>query len=163
MLPDLVIRTDEIRAVLLDLDGTMYRQSPVRRAMIARLVRAHWRRPMSGVRVTRVLGAYRNAQEQLRRDGYEGDVRAAQLDFSVQHSGLDAAAVAAIVDEWMETMPLDLVAASARGGLIDALDAMGATGLRLGVVSDYPAHRKLEALGVADRFDVVVSAQDERV
>ena len=36
-------------------------------------------------------------------------------------------------------------------------------GLRLGALSDYPATRKLEALGVADRFDVVLSAQDPRV
>ena len=47
-----MIRGDEIRAVLLDLDGTLYRQSPVRRAMLARLARAHWRQPSSGVRVT---------------------------------------------------------------------------------------------------------------
>jgi HAD superfamily hydrolase (TIGR01549 family) len=158
-----MVHADEVRAVLLDVDGTMYRQTPVRRAMTARLVRAHWRRPALGVRVTRVLGAYRRAQESLRRDGFEGDVIAAQLDYAVRRSRTQPSAVAALVDEWMETTPLDLVAASAREGLVAALDEMADNGLRLGVVSDYPAHRKLEALGIADRFDVVVSAQDDRV
>ena len=46
--PDVMIRGDEIRAVLLDLDGTLYRQGPVRRAMVARLARAHWRQPSVG-------------------------------------------------------------------------------------------------------------------
>ena len=88
---------------------------------------------------------------------------AAQVDLAAKQSGVDAAAVVAWVDQWMETAPLDLVAASARDGLVDALDAMAAAGSKLGVVSDYPAQRKLEALGIADRFDAVVSAQDARV
>jgi beta-phosphoglucomutase-like phosphatase (HAD superfamily) len=158
-----MIRGDEIRGVLLDLDGTLYRQAPVRRAMVGRLARAHWRQPSSGVRLTRVLGAYRKAQESLRSEGFEGDVSAAQVDRAAKQSGVDAAAIVAWVDEWMETTPLDLVAASAREGLVDALDAMAAAELKLGVVSDYPALRKLEALGIADRFGAVVSAQDARV
>ena len=36
-------------------------------------------------------------------------------------------------------------------------------GTKLGALSDYPAVAKLEALGIADRFDVVLSAQDPRV
>jgi FMN phosphatase YigB (HAD superfamily) len=63
----------------------------------------------------------------------------------------------------MESAPLDLVTSSARTGLVDALDALLAAGIKLGVVSDYPAARKLRALGIADRIEVVVSAQDPRV
>jgi HAD superfamily hydrolase (TIGR01549 family) len=159
----LKIQGDEIRAVVLDVDGTLYAQGPVRRAMLARLARAHWRRPLTGREVTRILTAYRRAQESLRASAFEGDVTAAQVDLAARESGVDAATVAACVDQWMETAPLDLVAASARDGLADALDAMATSGLKLAVVSDYPAHRKLEALGIADRFDVIVSAQDERV
>lgn len=154
---------DQVRAVVLDVDGTLYQQGPVRRAMMARLARAHWRRPMSGLSATRILAAYRRAQESLRASAFEGDVSTAQVEMAAQQSGVDAATVVACVDQWMETVPLDLVAASARDGLADALDAMAAGGLKLAVVSDYPPHRKLEALGIADRFDTVVSAQDERV
>jgi HAD superfamily hydrolase (TIGR01549 family) len=158
-----MIDAAQIRAVVLDVDGTLYSQGGVRRAMMARLARAYWRRPASGLSVTRVLAAYRKAQESLRSSSFEGDVHAAQVDLAAQQAGVDPASVHAYVDEWMETTPLDLVAANARQGLNDALDTMALAGLKLGVVSDYPAHRKLEALGIADRIDVVVSAQDERV
>lgn len=158
-----MIRRDAIRAVVLDVDGTLYQQGPVRRAMMARLVRAHWRRPKSGFDTTRVLAAYRRAQESLRSSAFEGDVTTAQADMAAQQSGVDKAAVLACVDRWMETTPLDLIAASARDGLAEALDVMAKSGLKLAVVSDYPAHRKLQALGIADRFDTVVSAQDARV
>jgi HAD superfamily hydrolase (TIGR01549 family) len=162
-MPDVPVRRDEIRAVVFDVDGTLYRQGPVRRTMVVRLARAHWRQPRSGLRVTRTLSAYRRAQESLRSTPYDGDLAAAQVQLAAQQSGVDATTVHACIDEWMETAPLDVVAASARAGLVEALEAMAASGLKLGVVSDYPAHRKLHALGIADRFDAIVSAQDERV
>jgi HAD superfamily hydrolase (TIGR01549 family) len=46
---------------------------------------------------------------------------------------------------------------------VEALDALRARGLKLGVVSDYPALGKLRALGIDDHFQTVVSAQDPRV
>lgn len=160
---DVTIWAGEVRAVVLDVDGTLYHQAPVRRAMMARLLRAHWRRPRSALGVTRMLSAYRRAQESLRSSAFEGDVTAAQLGLAAERSGADPAAVRSCVEEWMETAPLDLVAASIRDGLVDALDEMSASGVKLAVVSDYPAERKLRALGIVDRFDVVVSAQDDRV
>jgi HAD superfamily hydrolase (TIGR01509 family) len=110
-----------------------------------------------------MLGSYRLAQESLRNSGFEGDVTSAQVDLAAARLGVDSATVLQCVDRWMETTPLDLVAASARDGLREALDTMATAGLQLAVVSDYPAQRKLQALGIADRFQTVVSAQDERV
>jgi putative hydrolase of the HAD superfamily len=158
-----MIDAAQIRAVVLDVDGTLYSQGRVRRTMLGRLVRAYWRRPASGVTVTRVLAAYRKAQESLRDSLFEGDVDAAQIELAARETGADPASVRAFVDEWMESIPLDLVAANARPGMREALDTLAESGVKLGVVSDYPAQRKLEALGIAGRIDVVVSAQDERV
>ena len=70
-----------------------------------------------------------------------------QLDCAARRTGVDADVIAASVERWMETAPLDAVAASARTGLVDTLDALAARGLMLAAVSDYPAERKLEALG----------------
>ena len=83
---------------------------------------------------------------------------------AAQHSGVDAAVVAALVDR----VDGDDAARSRRGERPARASPVRSTrwrrdGLRLGVVSDYPARRKLDALGIADRFDAVVSAQDERV
>jgi HAD superfamily hydrolase (TIGR01549 family) len=45
----------------------------------------------------------------------------------------------------------------------DLLDALRSRGVRLGVLSDYPAEAKLRALDLADQFHAVVSAQDPAV
>ena len=63
----------------------------------------------------------------------------------------------------MEDEPLGAVAASARAGLADLLDALADGVSSLGVALGLPGDGKLEALGLADRFDVVLSAQDPRV
>ena len=151
------------RAVVFDVDGTLYAQSPVRRGMMVRLARTYVTRPVAAVRTMRVLAAYRRAQEALRESGFEGDVAAEQLRRAATASGLNPEDVGALVEHWMETAPLDLVAVNPRVGLRDVLDELARSGVALGVVSDYPADRKLAALGIADRFDVVISAQDPRV
>src|SRR6185436_20787980 len=116
-MPEVRIQGDQVKAVVLDVDGTLYQQGPVRRGMMGRLARAHWRRPKSGLDATRILSAYRRAQESLRSSAFEGDVSKAQVEMAAEQSGVDAAVVMACVDQWMETTPLDLVAASARDGL----------------------------------------------
>jgi putative hydrolase of the HAD superfamily len=153
---------DGARAVLFDVDGTLYRQAPVRRAMVVALARAYVAHPVEGRRVLRTLAAYRKAQESLRAEPV-ADIAIAQVDLAAARVGTDPAVVRDLVERWMELAPLAAVAAHARPGLGDVLDAIAATGARLGAVSDYPAHRKLTALGVADRFSVVVAAQDPRV
>lgn len=154
---------DGAAAVLFDVDGTMYRNGPVRRTMLLRLARAHTLKPASGVRTMKALSAYRKAQETLRGSGFTGDVAFAQLDMAADRSGVDRAVVAAAVERWMEISPLDVVAASARPGLAEVLDELRRSGVRLGALSDYPAAGKLAALGIADYFDIVLTAQDPRV
>jgi putative hydrolase of the HAD superfamily len=45
-----------------------------------------------------------------------------------------------------------------RGNLIKRIDEYRARGGKTAVVSDYPASRKLAAMGIADRFDAVVAS-----
>jgi len=131
--------------------------------MAVRLATRFWRAPWSGATAVRVLSAYRQAQEVLRSQGPVDDIARAQVDLAAARTGVPASHVSALVEEWIDVRPLDVIASSARSGLVAALDALRDRGLRLGVVSDYPATAKLAALGVADRFDTVVSAGDRRV
>ena len=78
--------------------------------------------------MVRVLGAYRRAQEELRIAGFVGDVTREQLDHATRRTGVDAGVVATDVERWMETTPLDAVAASGRSGLVETLDALAAPG-----------------------------------
>jgi putative hydrolase of the HAD superfamily len=45
-------------------------------------------------------------------------------------------------------------------GVLPALDALAAAGFRLAALSDFPAPRKLEILGLGDRFEVALSSEE---
>lgn len=153
----------EPAAVLFDLDGTLYRQSPVRRAMLGRIVRSHVVRPRAAAEVARVLSAYRRAQEDLRARRFRGDVAGEQLRIAAEQTGRSPDEVRAIVERWMERAPLDLLARHRRTDVIAAIDELADRGVPLGVVSDYPAAAKLAALGIEQQFRVTVCAQDPDV
>jgi HAD superfamily hydrolase (TIGR01509 family) len=152
-----------VKAVVFDVDGTLYRQGPLRRAMAGRLLRAHLLHPRRGRETMRALSAYRRAQEELRTEPAGGDLARAQLRLAAARSGVDDAAVRAYVAEWMETAPLDLVARLKQPGVEELLGELRSSGVRLAVLSDYDAGPKLDALGIAQYFDVVVTAQQPDV
>jgi HAD superfamily hydrolase (TIGR01509 family) len=154
-----------LRAIIFDLDGTLYRQGPLRTAMLARLARAYVTRPLAGVKAYRALGAYRAAQEQLRHTPQptSGDLADAQIRAACAATGLEPAFVSSCVARWMEQAPLDLVARNVYPGVGEFLGACKLRGLRLGLFSDYPADAKLEALGFQRYFDAVLTAQSSAV
>jgi phosphoglycolate phosphatase/putative hydrolase of the HAD superfamily len=153
-----------LNALIFDVDGTLYEQGRVRRAMLYRLLRAHITSPMRGVFTLQILRAYRNAQDTLRRTPQRsGDITIEQLLLASRVTGASRASVAACVARWMEQEPLPLLASSIRKEIVELLREAKRLGLRLAVCSDYPAERKLAAMGIAEFFDVVVSAQDPEV
>ncbi|MGI9146798.1 MAG: HAD family hydrolase [Chloroflexota bacterium] len=156
-----------ITAIVFDLDGTLYRQAPLRWSVLVRLLRAYATRPLSGVQTLRVLGAYRQAQEQLRRSPVgsvaRADLAEEQLRITCDRTRAKPAFVAARVARWMEQEPLALLGRHIQPGLLAFLHAAKARGLLLGVLSDYPAQAKLEALGLHTLFDVILAAQSPEV
>ena len=153
-----------LKAIVFDVDGTLYGQSGLRRAMLLTLLRAHLVRPWTGFNTFRILGAYRRAQELLREQGAPpGDLAAAQLALACQRAGAPEAVVRALVAQWMEEAPLPLLPRFMDPSLVPLLRTARERGLRLGVFSDYPAASKLRALGVSEFFEVVLTAQDPAV
>lgn len=150
-----------LQAIVLDLDGTLYSQTPVRARMLIELAREFLRRPWPHYKVGRFLHAYRRAQEELRAQagGAAGD----QLALACDQTGADRTWARTVVDEWMERRPLRFLHDAVRPGLTAFLAAARRQGIRLGLCSDYPADLKLRALGIRDAFDVVVSAQDPAI
>jgi len=156
--------TSQLQALIFDVDGTLYRQRPVQCGMLWRLLSAHASHPVEGLLTLRVLRAYRRAQESLRAEWLtHGDAAQKQLQLASSWTGKTSGFVEACVARWMEQEPLSLVARSRYQGIVEFLEMARARGLRLGICSDYPPAAKLNALGIAHFFDVVVSAQDPEV
>jgi FMN phosphatase YigB (HAD superfamily) len=147
-----------LKAIVFDVDGTLYRQGPLRRAMLRRLIAGHASRPLRGWRTLKVLRAYRQAQEHLRVRP-AGDVATAQIAITCERTELGQSFVVECVERWMEHEPLALLPRCLQPGLIEFLRACKDRGLRLAALSDYPVEAKLRAMGVADFFDVALSAQ----
>jgi HAD superfamily hydrolase (TIGR01549 family) len=153
-----VIPACRIRAVLFDVDGTMYRQRPLRLLMAAELSAFAFTRPRRGQVVWRTLLAYRNAQEELR--GREDADAVHQLELAALRARVSIDVVATIVDEWMIERPLKYLVRCRAKGLLDLLEFLSARGVQIGILSDYPAQKKLDALGIGHYFSVVLCGGD---
>ncbi|WP_188946018.1 HAD family hydrolase [Polymorphobacter multimanifer] len=144
-----------IRLVVFDMDGTLYRQRPVRLAMLQMLLRDVFR--SRSTRTLRVLADYRRTREQL-ADARTEDFDAPLVARVAARAGITQHAVEQLVEDWIETRPLPHL----RRAMVPGADALFAalrnSGRRIGVLSDYPAAGKLAALGLA--ADHVVAARD---
>jgi HAD superfamily hydrolase (TIGR01509 family) len=145
----------EYQAWLVDLDGTLYRSTPVKLAMAFELALLGWG-------AVKTLRTFRHAHEQLREGDSEpiivGNPFERQLEHAARALGRPRADVEQLVRLWMFERPLKWVARSKRGDLLRALETYRARGGKTALVSDYPATGKLQALGAAGLFDVVVSS-----
>jgi HAD superfamily hydrolase (TIGR01549 family) len=166
-----------VAAVIFDVDGTLYRQSALRRAMLFRLFCAHVLHPRQAVATFRILWSYRGAHEQLRNDQLRSDrfrtdgstqpagtmLGERQLMLTARRSGYPVAAVSRTIEQWIERSPLDLMLEARWPGVVECLQELRGAGIRIGALSDYPATAKLTAMGLSAFFDVVVCAQDSAV
>ena len=163
--PDpLLWKPGQFKALLFDVDGTLYRQKPLRKAMMVRLGHSYVLRPLTGWRVTQILSAYRKAQEVLRETNTEGtDLAQAQLQWAAEKTGAAVQEIQQHVEFWMEQAPLPILARFVQPSLVDFLQSAQTAGVRMGVFSDYPAEAKLEAMGLKNYFEVMVAAQEPEV
>jgi HAD superfamily hydrolase (TIGR01549 family) len=139
------------RAWLVDLDGTLYRQTPVRIAMAIELM-------VCGVRWAPVLREFRRSHELLRARSGSQDPFAAQLELTAQRTGMAAARIEGPVREWMIERPLKWLRLARRTALLEAISSYRRGGGKTALVSDYPARAKLGALSALELFEAIVAS-----
>lgn len=152
---------ERLSALVFDLDGTLYLQGPVRRAMLWRILRAGVVHPASTWGQLRIIHYYRQAQEHLR--SRPEPLSEAQLRLTCEWSGARPEEVLDAVSRWMEDGPLDVLSRSLRPGIIDLLESANKKGIRVGLLSDYPTKKKLLAMRLDTYFSATLDAQDVRV
>ena len=142
----------EIRAWLLDLDGTLYRHPPVKRRMAIKLV-------FQNPGAIPLLRRFRKEHEGL-RDRPPPDGTAPydeQIARTAKATGAMPERVREVVEDWMLERPGRIIRAYRREALVEEVAGFRASGGKTALVSDYPASKKLTALGIAELFDVVVA------
>jgi HAD superfamily hydrolase (TIGR01549 family) len=138
-------------AWLVDLDGTLYSQKPVQLAMGVEVALLGWS-------ALAILRRFRREQEELRQLELEGDPFMLQVERTALGLGASSERVEAAVRHWMIERPAKWLSLFRRRTLLDEIRDYRAAGGRTALVSDYPARRKLEALGASALFDVVVAS-----
>jgi len=138
-------RWDGIRLAVFDVDGTLYRQSPLRLRM-ARDMLVHGLRSRSLTHI-KVLSVYRRLREQLgdaEIDAFEPIL----IERTAAASRTTPAKVRALVTEWMEERPLAHVERCRYSGLVELFNGLRAKQRAIGILSDYPVEAKLGKLGL---------------
>ena len=149
-------------AWLVDLDGTLYTARWVKLAMAAELALFGWA-------ALATLRQFRHDHEALREDQNAGRALAishaspfaAQLARTSQTLGVPVEQVESLVRRWMFERPAKWIGRFPRRGLLTELAEFKAQGGLTALVSDYPAERKIQALGARSLFDVIVANGEE--
>lgn len=130
--------------VVFDLDGTLYRQGPVRRRMLAELLSTGG--PPGRLTRLNLLRRFR----QLREEVALGNPRGFDSTFArlAEQTGHNEGSLRALVTEWMERRPLRHLARARVAGVAALFDRLRAAGTTIAVWSDYPVTDKLAALSL---------------
>jgi HAD superfamily hydrolase (TIGR01549 family) len=145
----------DIRLVAFDVDGTLYRQRPLRlrmgRDMVIHTV------AKCDLNIIRVVSAYRRIRERLAAEEVI-DFERVLVAETAKATSMSPERVHAIVSEWIETRPLRYLRSCLFSGVPQLFAGLQRAGKKIGIFSDYPATEKLAAMGLAANH--VVAASD---
>jgi FMN phosphatase YigB (HAD superfamily) len=149
---------DNVHLVVFDVDGTLYRQRQLRLRMAWDiLLYTLLKRDLN---VIAVLARYRRIRERL-GDEQGIDFERALITQTAAATANSPDRVRSIVSEWIEQRPLRYLAACRYPSLSQLFAGLRRSGKSIGILSDYPAEAKLEALGLTANY--VVFAGDESI
>jgi len=148
-----------IRAVVFDVDGTLYDSRRMRRAMTLKILgwlALHpWR-----VGEIRALQGFRKHREEL-ADSEATGIGKAQYRGAAAATSTPEPKLRRIVEEWIHRRPLPLLAGFRVPGLEGFVDELTRRSIRIAVWSDYRAAEKLHAMKLS--ADLVLSAEDPEI
>ncbi|QAT48431.1 HAD family hydrolase [Caproiciproducens sp. NJN-50] len=131
------------RAVIFDMDGTLYHQRALRLFMAAELLRHCLRHGREGLRDCKILSGYRKNRE---TECFSGDWETEQYSAVARRLHLPEDAVRRTVETWMLKAPLSHLYACRDRRLQKLIPELRGRGILVFIYSDYPAAEKLKAL-----------------
>jgi len=149
---------DGVRLVVFDVDGTLYRQRPLRLRM-ARDLLLHTLTRLD-LRTLAVLRRFRRLREALGEARIESFAERLVIETAAA-SGRTPDEVRAIVNRWIDRHPLPYLLACRYAGLPELFAGLRRHGKTIGVLSDYAASAKLAALELA--ADHIITADDPEI
>jgi HAD superfamily hydrolase (TIGR01549 family) len=149
-----------IRLVILDVDGTLYRQTPLRMKMLVRLVTRLALSP-KGWKTLKVLHQFRKMRETIPPGPLEEPLESYQYHIVARALNIDPLEIRRIVAQWIHQEPLPYLRACMYPDVHLFLQTLQEKGIAFAFYSDYPLKEKLEAMGIpgADAY----SSEDDQI
>ena len=158
--------TRSIRAVALDVDGTLYRQSLLRTFMALELATLPLAKCSytSAAHVWKIARTFRRVREELRELGAPSEsLEQLQYTRTAERIHDEDPAIQPIVQEWIFKRPLKYLKFCQRPGVNACLKWLEERKIPIGVFSDYPVREKLQALGISARIEPALCATDQEI
>lgn len=153
------INWQKVKAVIFDVDGTLYDQRKLRRLMLMELLRYYLTHPRY-IQELKIIRDFRREREKRAFDAVV-DLETAQYDWVAQASGISPARVRSIVQEWIFKSPLRHLPSCHYPGVLKLFENLSHRGIATAIFSDYPAVDKLAVLGLSPCC--IVCATDKNV
>lgn len=147
------------RAIIFDVDGTLYDQRKLRFFMLLEMLLCCIRRPRT-IDDLRILRDFRRVRE---KNSYcvDANIEALQFVWGARASRVQVEKVRRIVQEWVFTRPLPHLGVCCYPGIYKVFSVLRERGVPIGVFSDYPAKDRMDFLEL--KADILVSATDKDV
>lgn len=150
---------DQLKLVIFDVDGTLYHQKQLRRRMLFAILSYYIVRPW---RFKEILLLYHFRKEREKRIGFEAkDLEEEQYVWCVSKTSLPVKQMKAVIDKWMFNYPNQFLKKYMYPGVHAFFEALQKRGILTAIYSDYPADKKLEAMGLT--ANLIISSTDPAI
>jgi FMN phosphatase YigB (HAD superfamily) len=145
--------------VVFDLDGTLYNQRQLRIHMALQMIK-ELLCSSCGRRKIKIIDSFRKVREKLAENEAE-DVINLQYAIVASELSISEDEVRAVTDEWLLRRPLPILKKCREPYIDHMFLQLRKAGKIVAILSDYPAHAKLDALDL--HADIVVASTDLEV
>lgn len=153
------INWNNIKAVIFDVDGTLYDQKKLRRLMAFELFKACLLNPVNWQEV-RIVYHFRKEREKRACSEVCG-IENAQYSWAAERMGVPPERVREAIRKWMYEVPLKYLFNCRYPGAGQFIELLKKKGIHTAVFSDYPSAEKLRAMKIS--CNLIVSATDHEV